>query len=369
MSEDRDLKKSKYIRDGSEPESRYFKRKQPIVEPVPEDVEEEEDSLGEDGYRKSVITPKRARLKLEEEDARAQDEAVEAEPEEEILLDAEEILYGRETEPVEEEKIPVQGSGSSKEMFSKGKVSDEQRTYYKNETVKKTNRSEKSQAVLRRVVCLFVLTVTAVALQFLSFRLPFVPQLFTIEFSSFPELISSIAYGPLYGVLVCLIKNCIHILFNPDWAVSDFTNFLLDSSFVFIAGAIYARGMTVKNPRQKKHRRKRVLISSLIGAFISAIPQFFITRFVSYPLLEMRFSSFTMGGLVMEYQDCYQRILSHLPEAIANVMPGFTGAAKAIIIFNLPITFIKFSLVALLTALIYKYISPYLHYRRKDRKK
>ena len=99
-------------------------------------------------------------------------------------------------------------------------------------------------------------------LMLLEFPLPFIiPNFIKLDFSEIPAVITSFAFGPLYGVLVCLIKNLLHLFVTTSAGVGELSNFLLGAIFVFIAGAFY------KNNKS----RKGAFIGSLIGAVSMAI--------------------------------------------------------------------------------------------------
>ncbi|MDD6460122.1 MAG: ECF transporter S component, partial [Absicoccus porci] len=50
----------------------------------------------------------------------------------------------------------------------------------------------------------------AIILQYIEISIPIMPSFIKLDFSDLPELIGALAYGPLTGVLIALIKNIIH---------------------------------------------------------------------------------------------------------------------------------------------------------------
>ena len=372
--------KSKYLRDKSQPKSKYI-RTNSKPEEAEEEITEEENNKKE--YRKSVITPKRARELMLEEERKAEETESE-----EVITDADDNKYespfntDSETETIAEpEEIQPSLSEDAPSEEPLKEENESEAAGISHERPQKTFNADNrkmSKKATRMVICIIFLTVVALLLSLLKIHIPYTPSMLSVEFSTLPELIASIAYGPVFGVLVCFIKNFIHVIIHPTWAVSDFTNLLLDSTFVFIAGLIYSRSMfsgdkKVVQPENSKHkdfRRRRIFKSSFIGAIIAVIPQFLITRFIAYPLLEMLFRAnrgITIEKLLADYQANYNAIRNILPHAISRIMPEITNITRAIIVFNLPITFVKLFIVTVVTALIYKYISPFLHYRKKTK--
>ena len=54
-----------------------------------------------------------------------------------------------------------------------------------------------------------MLSAVAFVLMFLDFSVPLIPPFVKMDFSELPALLASFALGPLYGVVVCLVKNLI----------------------------------------------------------------------------------------------------------------------------------------------------------------
>jgi len=368
MNSDSENKKPKYFRDGSEPKSKFIRSKddKPVSKYLrsKEDKEANEPEKGE--YRKNVITPKRARELMLEEEQAAEADGLAAAAEEAALTDG-----------VTEEN---EHKGSIEEIFENGEKEEET----KPEKIRKGNvetslKLAQNQAIIRMVVCMAFLSVISLVLYFFTFNIPYMPTFLFVEFSSVAELIAAIAYGPVFGVLICVIKDIIHMIIFNTSAVSDFTNMLLDSSFVFIAGLLYSRSMfygdkKVVQPegsKVKDYRRRRIFTSAFSGAIISAVPQFLITRYIAYPLLERLYSDrgVTIEYILQNYQVSFDRIMRHLPSAISAVIPDMDGISKAIVYFNLPVTFLKLFVVTSITAIVYKWISPFLHYRHKDKRR
>jgi len=368
MNSENENKKPSYFRDGSEPKSKYIRSKDEKRESrylrSKDDSEEEELQKGE--YRKNVITPKRAKEIILEEEMQNEQETFDVE----------------ETEPVEIPEENVETKGNAEELFNidntdkeEDKKNEEQRARKGN--VENSLKLVQNQALIRMVVCVAFLTAIAVILQLFSFHIPYTPEILTVDFSTLPELIGSIAYGPIIGVIICIVKNVIHMMIRNTSAVSDFSNMLLNSTFIFIAGMLYSRSMflgdkNVVQPedyKRKDYRRRRIFKSAFFGAIISAVPQFFITSYISYPLLEKLYYNrgLTVEVLLEDYQVCYERVLRHLPQAISSLMPEMTNMARGIAFINLPVTFAKLFVVTVITAIIYKWISPFLHYRPKDK--
>ena len=62
---------------------------------------------------------------------------------------------------------------------------------------------------IRRLTGTAMLAAAAYVLMFLEFPIPLMPPFIKMDFSELPALIAAFAYGPLSGILVCLVKNLI----------------------------------------------------------------------------------------------------------------------------------------------------------------
>ena len=175
-----------------------------------------------------------------------------------------------------------------------------------------------------------MLSAGSAVLMFISFNVPLMPGFIKMDFSELPALVASFSMGPLAGVVVCLVKNLINVLFTTTGGVGEFSNFILGASFVLTAGLIY-KGMKT---------RKGALLGSVTGAGIMAVFSMFSNYYVVYPV----YAKFMpIDKIIGMYQ---------------AINPNVDGLWQCLLMFNLPFTFIKGMLVAAVTFLIYKHISP-----------
>jgi riboflavin transporter FmnP len=176
------------------------------------------------------------------------------------------------------------------------------------------------------------------ALMFLEIPLPFMPSFIKFDFSDLPGLITSFAFGPVAGVIVSLIKNLIHLMVTQSAGVGELSNFIIAAAFTFTAGIIY-----------KFHKtRKGALIASICAGAVSAGVSVISNYFIIYPIY---YKLFMPQSVVLK---AYQAIL-----------PSVNSVFKALIIFNLPFTFVKNLIIALICFLIYKRLSPILKTNKK----
>lgn len=188
---------------------------------------------------------------------------------------------------------------------------------------------------IRRLAISGIFGALGFVLMLLEFPVPFIiPSFIKLDFSEIPALIAAFAFGPWHGILVCLIKNLLHLFVTSSAGVGELSNFILGAIFVGCAGVIY----------KKIHNRKGALVGSLIGAFIMAFISIFTNYFVVYPAFVVIY------GMPMEaILGMYKALL-----------PAADNLFKALVIFNLPFNFLKGMLDAAVCFVIYKKLSPLL---------
>ena len=187
-----------------------------------------------------------------------------------------------------------------------------------------------------KVISIRKLTVTAImsaisaVLMFLEFSIPIVPSFLKFDFSDLPAVITSFALGPVWGVIVELLKNLIHLPFTHTSGVGELANFIIGALLVFPAGLVY----------KLKKDRTGAVIGSLAGAFIAAAVSIPVNLFITYPF----YTNFMpMEAIIGMYK---------------AILPAADTLIKALIIFNVPFTFVKGMICVVLTFLVYKKLSP-----------
>ena len=106
----------------------------------------------------------------------------------------------------------------------------------------KSNSSEKTNVTKLTIIAM--LAAVAVVLQYLEFGVPLVPAFLKMDLSDIPELIGAFVIGPFGGVLICLVKNLVHLLVSSSGFVGELSNFMLGAVFSLVAGFIYRRRKT-----------------------------------------------------------------------------------------------------------------------------
>ncbi len=144
-----------------------------------------------------------------------------------------------------------------------------------------------------------------------------------IEISDLPALIISFAYGPVSGVLVELFKNLLHCFVTSTGFVGELANFVINGTFVYVAGIIY-----------KFHKNFKWAVISLVAATLSmSVAGIFANLYIMLPLY-----------------------MSNAP---------FDVKINLVLATILPFNLIKGTVISIITLIIYKRISPIIKFSGK----
>lgn len=186
----------------------------------------------------------------------------------------------------------------------------------------------------RKIAVIAVMSAIATVIYYLDFPVPLMPSFIKLDLSNVISLITGYALGPVSGVLVCLIKDVIHLVIKglgTTMGVGDIFDFVTSAVFTLTASLIYRKNRT----------KKGAVIASLIGTLVFTIVSLPLNYFVTYPIYAKAFGG--MEAIIGAYR---------------QIMPGVKNLFAALCIFNVPFTFIKGLLCTLITMLIYKPLSP-----------
>ncbi|MCD7919663.1 MAG: ECF transporter S component [Clostridiales bacterium] len=192
----------------------------------------------------------------------------------------------------------------------------------------------------RNITVAAMLSAAAFILMFIEFPIPIMPSFVKLDISDLPALLGTFALGPVYGVVIELLKNLLHILIKgtSSAGVGELCNFLFGAVFALVAGLIY----------RFKKTRTGAIIGSLLGALAMALISIPLNFYVVYPAYVV-FYSLPLEAIIGMYQ---------------AILPSVDSLLECLVVFNFPFTLCKGLLDALLCFLIYKPLSPLLHGRR-----
>jgi len=180
-----------------------------------------------------------------------------------------------------------------------------------------------------------ILSAAAFALNYIEFPVPFFPAFLQLDFSDIPALIGTFALGPSAGIIVELIKNILHLIFkwNIGSPVGELANFIVGIALVGTAGFIY------KNKKTKQNAVKGMVIGIIVMAAAGGIMNYFVllpfyTRFMP---------------------------IEAIIEMGAAVNDRITTLKDIVIYAIIPFNIFKGIIISVITALLYKKLSPVIH--------
>ena len=202
----------------------------------------------------------------------------------------------------------------------------------------KMNQKKSLRGYTRSMAVTAIMSAVSIVLMMLEFSVPFVPSFLKLDISDFPALLTSFAISPIAGVAVCFLKNVLHLFFTTTSGVGELANFIISSAFVLPAGLIYKRFRT----------KSGAVVASFIGAIAAALMCVPVNYYITYPFYAK--VMIPMDVIIGMYQ---------------AILPSVDGLLEALLIFNLPFTFLKGAVCILLTFLVYKHLSPILKGKAK----
>ena len=191
---------------------------------------------------------------------------------------------------------------------------------------------------IRPLAVTAMLSAVGCVLMMLDFPLPMlIPSFVKMDVSELPALLASFSLGPVYGMIVCLLKNLLAAIFHGSTlGIGEVCNFLMGAVFAGVAGLIYRRHKT----------RKTAVVAALAGAAAMAAASVPVNFFFSYPVYAAAFGG--MDAILAAYRE---------------LNPNMGSLLGCLLMFNMPFTFAKGVVDSLLCFLIYKPLSPILHGR------
>jgi len=144
-----------------------------------------------------------------------------------------------------------------------------------------------------------------------------------MNFSEVPALIAGFAYGPLSSFLVLFIRLVVKLPMSTTGMVGEFADIIYSSSFVITASIIY--------------KYRRTFKGVLLGLGIAFVVQLIVSGAANY--------------FVVYYM--YNEMLSPYG--------GLPFTPEEFIVAVIPFNIIKNTVIALITLLVYKRISKFIH--------
>ena len=173
----------------------------------------------------------------------------------------------------------------------------------------------------------------AVASVLFLIEIPLGMPFYKLDLSNIPVLIGAFSMGPLAGTIVLGVKSLIGLTHSSSAGVGELADFIMGLAMILPASLIYQRNKT----------RKTAMIGMLTGVFCAVVVSVFVNKWIMLP--------FYMGAFHMTMDQLVQ----------AAHWGGVDSEWKLLLLITAPFNLIKGLVISILTAVLYKRVSPILH--------
>ena len=172
---------------------------------------------------------------------------------------------------------------------------------------------------------------TAIASVLFLWEIPVV-AFYKLDLSNLPVLLGAFSMGPVAGVIILALKSAIGLLHSSSAGVGELADFLMGACLVVPAALMYRHSKT----------KKTALTGMALGTLLMAVASVFINKWIMLP--------FYMGAYHMDMEGILK---------FANVA-GIDSEFKLLVLITAPFNLLKGVVLSVVTALIYKPLSPIL---------
>lgn len=162
---------------------------------------------------------------------------------------------------------------------------------------------------------------------------------YKLDLSSLPVLLGSFAMGPAAGTLIQLIKSLLGLLHSTTQGVGELADFVMGFATLLPAGLVY---------RRLKSRRGAI-VGMALGTVAATVVAVLTNLYIMIPF----------------YGTAYGMPVDAIVSMGAAIVPAVDSVLKFVLLITAPFNVLKWVIVSIVTALIYKPLSPILHGRRK----
>ena len=197
----------------------------------------------------------------------------------------------------------------------------------------KTNRSPLTTRQLSTVAIL-----AAIAAVLFMIEIPVV-LFYKLDLSSLPVLLGAFAMGPMPGTLILLVKALLGLLHTTSQGVGELADFIMGFAMMFPAAIIYRRMKS----------RKGAILGMVIGTIVATIVAVLTNLYIMIPF----------------YGAAYGMPVEAIVGMGQAILPAVDSVGKFVLMITAPFNILKWVVISVVTALVYKPLSPILHGRRK----
>ncbi len=195
---------------------------------------------------------------------------------------------------------------------------------------------EKTKAFFtpQRITLIAILAAISIVLFLPPLQIPIV-LFYKLDFSSVPVLLGTFAMGPLTGMVILLLKSLTGLLFSTSLGVGELADFMIGLSMLVPAGLYY----------QKDKTRKNAMTGMEIGAVAASAMGVLLNVYLLIPF----------------YGAVFNLPVEEIIAMGQTIAPSIDSIWKFVLILTAPFNIVKWALIAIISVIIYKPLSPILH--------
>ena len=99
-----------------------------------------------------------------------------------------------------------------------------------------------------------------------------------LDFSNVLVMLGGFMYGPIPALIVCLVKEALHLTVTTTGGVGELANFIITTCYVLLPSIVY----------KKRKGFKTVVLVLIIACVIQSLVSLLVNKFINFP--------FFMGG-------------------------------------------------------------------------
>ena len=164
---------------------------------------------------------------------------------------------------------------------------------------------------------------------------------YKLDLSSLPVLLGAFAMGSIPSTLILLVKALLGLLHTTSQGVGELADFIMGFAMMFPAAVIYRRMKS----------RKGAIAGMVIGTVVATIVAVLTNLYIMIPF----------------YGAAYGMPVEAIVGMGQAILPAVDSVGKFVLMITAPFNILKWVVISVVTALVYKPLSPLLHQSESQR--
>lgn len=164
---------------------------------------------------------------------------------------------------------------------------------------------------------------------------------YKLDLSSLPVLLGAFSMGPIPGTMILLVKAALGLLHSTSQGVGELADFIMGFAMLLPASLVYKRVRT----------RKGAILGMAVGTLAAVVVAVLTNVYIMIPF----------------YGAAYGMPVEKIIGMGAAIVPAVNSVWKFAWLITAPFNLLKWIVISVITAVVYKPLSPILHGRKKGR--